>query len=189
MFNLIIFGPPGAGKGTQASKVKELFRLNHISTGELIRREMLSNSSLGQEVKSFVASGKLIPDELAIQIIKTELINQKSGFIFDGFPRTEKQAKSLDALLAEFKEEITLVISLKVSRPELIKRLLLRGRESGRIDDNQRTIEARLKIYSQETEPLLEYYRSKNKLAIIDGEGEMSAVFERIKTLISNLIK
>jgi adenylate kinase len=189
MFNLIIFGPPGAGKGTQALKVKETFHLTHISTGEMIRREMLSDSALGQELKSFVAAGKLIPDELATQIIKAELLNQKSGFIFDGFPRTEKQARDLDSLLSDFKEEITLVISLEVSRPELIKRLLLRGKESGRIDDNQETIEARLQIYSHETEPLLEYYRTRNKLAVINGEGEITEISERIKAVISNLIK
>lgn len=188
MFNLIIFGPPGAGKGTQALKIKETFNLAHISTGEMIRREMSSDSALGQKLRSFVAAGKLVPDELATQIIKTELLNQKSGFIFDGFPRTKKQAQILDSLLSDFKEKITLVISLKVSRQELIKRLLLRGKESGRIDDNQKTIEARLQIYSQETEPLLEYYQSRNKLIVIDGEGEMTTVFERIKTIISSLI-
>lgn len=182
MFNLIIFGPPGSGKGTQSVKIAEKFKLKHVSTGDILREEVKNQTDLGLKVHRMMERGELVPDELLIQILYSVMKNNKhvSGFIFDGFPRTIIQAKALDTLMQQLKSEIFRVISLDVSDKEVIARLLRRAEIEGRKDDNLETINKRLVIYKNQTSPLLDFYHTQNKLIKIKGKGSVEDIFNLI---------
>ena len=183
MFNLILFGPPGSGKGTQSEKIIEKYRLKHLSTGDLLRSEIAQQTLLGMEAKKLMSKGQLVPDHVVVGMISACLDNNPSakGFIYDGFPRTEAQAEALDQLLKEKKETINLLIALEVSEAEITTRLLKRGATSGRPDDSDPEIIAkRIKVYRNETEPVAAYYRNHAKTVMIPGEGTVDEIFERI---------
>ena len=183
MFNLILFGPPGSGKGTQSEKIIEKYRLKHLSTGDLLRSEIAQQTLLGMEAKKLMSKGQLVPDHVVVGMISACLDNNPTakGFIYDGFPRTEAQAEALDQLLEEKKETINLLIALEVSEVEITTRLLKRGATSGRPDDSDPEIIAkRIKVYRNETEPVAAYYRNHAKTVMIPGEGTVDEIFERI---------
>lgn len=187
MVNIILFGPPGSGKGTQAEKLIDKYKLVHISTGDLLRAEIAANSPLGREAKSFMDAGKLVPDEVVIGMISKKLDENTTagGFIFDGFPRTIAQAEALDKLLNAKNYPITRVLSLQVSEPELIKRLLNRGKTSGRSDDqDEATVRNRLEEYRKKTFPVADYYDKQHKLSNIAGEGTIDEIFNRLTAAI-----
>jgi adenylate kinase len=182
MFNLVLFGPPGSGKGTQSSMIIEKYNLVHISTGDILRIEVAKESPLGTEAKKFMDQGMLVPDEVVIGMISSKLDEntEVSGFIFDGFPRTVAQAQALDNLL-EFKNNpINVVLSLLVSEEELKTRLISRGESSGRSDDNEEVIMKRIHEYHAKTSPVAEYYKSKNKLVEVKGEGSVQEIFQAL---------
>ncbi len=189
MFNLILFGPPGSGKGTQSEKIIEKFGLFHLSTGDLLRSQISFQTPLGLEAKKIMDRGHLVPDEVVVGMISTALDenSQAKGFLFDGFPRTAAQAESLDKLL-EFKQQsIAVMLALDVSEPELIKRLLKRGETSGRSDDtNEEIIAARVAEYKNKTEAVADYYRQTNKVVMIAGEGTVEDIFERLSNEIKS---
>src|SRR4051812_13734515 len=174
MFNLILFGPPGSGKGTQSEKLIEKYGWIHLSTGNLLREEIAHQTQLGLEAKSFMEKGQLVPDAVVIGMIGSALDANPNanGFLFDGFPRTVAQAEALDNLLAEKNTSITLMLALEVSHEELMKRLINRGKTSGRIDDtDEAVIRARLQEYENKTAIVAGYYDQAGKLARIKGEG------------------
>lgn len=192
MFNLILFGPPGSGKGTQSEKVIEKYGLIHLSTGNLLRQEIKDKTPLGLEAKKFMDKGQLVPDEVVIGMIDSALDNHADaeGFLFDGFPRTVGQARALDKLLALKKTEIAIVLSLEVSEAELIARLLNRGKTSGRSDDTEETvIRKRLTVYNNETSPVGEHYKKAKKFQSINGEGTVDQIFDLISEAIDKKIK
>ncbi|MDD2285613.1 MAG: adenylate kinase [Paludibacter sp.] len=184
MLNIIIFGAPGCGKGTQSVLIIEKFGLKHFSTGELLRKEIEAKTALGMEADKYISKGNLVPDEMIIDVI-TNAVQQLDadckGIIFDGFPRTVKQAEELEKLMNGLGKPTTVLIDLQVSNRELISRLLTRGKTSGRSDDNLETIKKRLDVYATKTTPVNEYYQSLNKYAAIDGLGTVEEVFERIE--------
>jgi len=185
MPHLIIFGSPGAGKGTQAKLIATKYNLIHLSSGEMLRQE-LKNSEFRYKIKRYLSAGKLVPDKIIIVMIETHLAKELSGgdFIFDGYPRTIKQAKSLDVFLKERNIQIDLIINLKLSARDALKRILLRGKSSGRSDDNKKTTKKRLEVYKKQTAPLLKYYKKQNKLIDIDGRQEIKKVFKDINLAI-----
>ncbi|MDR1594070.1 MAG: adenylate kinase [Prevotellaceae bacterium] len=190
MFNIVLFGPPGAGKGTQAAKLVETYNLVHLSTGDILRAEMKKNSPLGQEVKSLIEKGELVPDKIVIELIRENLNNNKTaaGFIFDGFPRTVEQAKSLDEMLQKESLNIALMTTLEVEEEELIARILLRGQSSGRADDSdQAIIKNRIKVYNEQTAPVAEYYRQQGKHVSIGNMGTIENTFSQLKTHIDKV--
>ena len=190
MLNLVIFGPPGSGKGTQSVHIQKKYGLLHLSTGEMLRREISSQTVLGKTVEEFVTSGQLVPDELVTEVLKSELaknLDKGNGFIFDGFPRNSEQAQILENALATLNLEINLAINLVVPDAELIKRILLRGETSGRADDNQEVIKDRLEIYREHVANLIDFYQTRNKLKEINGEDSPAEVFERITKLIDEV--
>jgi adenylate kinase len=190
MLNLVLFGPPGAGKGTQAEFIIKSFGLIHLSTGDLLRNEIAEGTGLGLEAKSYMDKGELVPDEVVIGMIKSKLEANKDakGFIFDGFPRTVDQAKALDKLLNENGTPISGMLSLEVEKQELINRLLGRGQVSGRADDqDQSIIENRINVYNEKTLPLIEYYRNQNKHFGINGMGSIDDIAGRLKEVIGKL--
>lgn len=187
MLNLVLFGPPGAGKGTQAEFLTNTFGLDHLSTGDLLRNEIAKGTKLGLETKSFMEKGELVPDEVVIGIIKNKIESNKetNGFIFDGFPRTVAQARALDELLKENDTPILGMLSLEVAKQELIDRLLMRGKVSGRADDqDQSVIENRINVYIEKTLPLIEYYKSQEKHFGIDGMGSIEEIAGRLKEVV-----
>jgi len=187
MFNLILFGPPGSGKGTQSEKIVDKFGLIHLSTGNLLRQEISGKTALGLQAQNFMDKGQLVPDEVVIGMVDSymEKHPEARGFLFDGFPRTAAQAQALDRLLSLRKTEICKVIALEVSEEELVKRLVKRGETSGRSDDtNEEIIRKRFAVYKAETEPVAEHYRSKNKLERIKGEGTIDEIFSSISNCI-----
>lgn len=191
MFNIIIFGPPGAGKGTQSSRLLEKYNLKHLSTGDVFRANIKGETELGVLAKSFIDNGELVPDEVTIGMVEDFLTQptETSGFIFDGFPRTLKQGEALDHLLENKLDPIEMVIALEVDENELVNRLLLRGQESGRVDDqNEATIRKRFTEYHNKTEPLLNYYEAQGKLARVKGMGTVDEIFDSICSSI-NAIK
>ena len=189
MFNLILFGPPGSGKGTQSEKIIEKYRLKHLSTGDLLRSEIAQQTLLGMEAKKLMSKGQLVPDHVVVGMISACLDKNPTakGFIYDGFPRTEAQAEALDKLLEEKRETINLLLALDVSEEEITTRLLKRGATSGRPDDSDPEIIAkRIKVYRNETEPVAAYYRNHAKTVMIPGEGTIEEIFERICKEIDN---
>jgi adenylate kinase len=182
MVNIVIFGPPGAGKGTQSGILIKEYQLVHCSTGDMLRAAMASGSELGKQVKDIIAEGRLVSDEIVIALIENRIESHPAakGFIFDGFPRTVAQAKALDQLMKKKETVISCMLSLIVPEEELINRLLERGKESGRSDDNRETITSRIQEYKTKTLPVADYYRSQGKLSEIDGVGSVEEIAERI---------
>ncbi len=180
MFNLVLFGPPGSGKGTQSENIVNTYKLQHISTGDLLRDEVSRHTPLGVEAKKFMDQGMLVPDEVVIGMIsgKIDDVPEARGFIFDGFPRTRHQAEALDKLL-EFKDtRIDLVLALDVPEDELTRRLLSRGETSGRSDDNEEVIKKRVKEYHSKTQPVADYYNSQGKLETVTGNHTIPDTFK-----------
>jgi len=180
MLNIILFGPPGAGKGTQAIKIAEKFDLIHISTGDLLRAEVKAGTDLGNAAKNLMDKGVLVSDEIVTGMIDSKIGHNLSakGFIFDGFPRTLNQAEALDTLLAKYNLSITSTLSLEVDEEELYKRISLRGKLSGRVDDQDRnTFLKRMEVYRTETAPLKKYYNDKGILIAVNGIGEIEDIF------------
>lgn len=191
MFNLILFGPPGAGKGTQSERLIDKYNLVHLSTGDILRSEVAAQSELGIRAKELMDRGDLVPDEVVIGMIKTKVEGspEASGFIFDGFPRTEAQAEALDTLLTDLNTSITMMIALEVSEEELITRLLKRGESSGRSDDQDRSIILnRIEEYNAKTAPIKDYYNAQNKFNPIEGVGSIDEIFDRISGVIDPVI-
>ena len=183
MLNLVLFGPPGAGKGTQSEKLIAKYQLVHLSTGDLLRSQRNADTELGLRVKALMDEGFLVPDEVVIDMIDVKLReNQHApGFIFDGFPRTVPQAEALDTLLAGYDEPITTMIALVVEEEELVRRLVLRGQTSGRPDDkDEPTARRRVTVYNTETAPVADYYAGQGKFTEINGIGEIPAIFDEI---------
>lgn len=182
MLNLVLFGPPGSGKGTQSCSLIEKYQLVHLSTGDILRAELASQSELGMKAKAIMDRGELVSDDIVIGMIEKKLQANKDakGFIFDGFPRTVAQAEALDKLLSKLNQSITMMISLEVDKDELIKRLLKRGEESGRADDNLETIENRIAVYHKQTTPVAGYYEAQAKLRPVVGVGSIGDIFGRI---------
>lgn len=188
MFNIILFGPPGSGKGTQSEKLIAHYGLKHLSTGDLLRKEMKEQTPLGLEAGSLIAKGQLVPDEVVIGMISTALeVNPNvPGFLFDGFPRTVTQAEALDKLLALKKTSIDMVLALNVNEEELINRLVHRAQTSGRLDDADPEIQRkRQQVYKNETLPVAAYYKQFGKVELINGEGSVNEIFERLHKSIS----
>lgn len=192
MFNLILFGPPGSGKGTQSDKLVEKYGLVHLSTGNLLRQEIKDKTPLGLEAKSFIDKGQLVPDEVVIGMVDSYFDQHKEakGFLFDGFPRTVAQAQALDKLLELKKTTINKVLILDVDQEELIKRLVLRGKTSGRSDDMDENVQRnRQQVYKKETLPVAEYYSKQKKVSSVNGMGEINGIFERLSSYIDKKMK
>jgi len=179
--NIILFGPPGAGKGTQAKKLQNEFNIPQLSTGDIFRSAIKNETPLGVEVKSILDNGELVPDETVVDLVADELSKEKyeDGYILDGFPRTVAQAEAFDNFLKENNDSLDAFISLTVPEEELIKRILSRG--EGRSDDTEEKVKTRLEVYRQETKPVLQHYQKQDKVQEIDGLGSIDEIFERIK--------
>lgn len=189
MFNLILFGPPGSGKGTQSEKLIEKYKFKHLSTGDLLRSEIAQQTPLGMEAKSLMDKGQLVPDEVVIGMISTALDTHKgvNGFLFDGFPRTTAQAEALDKLLDFNKTSIGVVLFLQVPQEELISRMVNRAKTSGRSDDADENVQRnRLEIYSRDTLPVASHYRKSDKVVEIVGVGSVDDIFNLLCTEIDN---
>lgn len=186
---LILFGPPGAGKGTQAAKITEKYKTAHISTGDMLRAAVKEGTELGELAKSFMDKGELVPDEVIIGIIRDRIKNPdaQEGFMFDGFPRTVGQAKALSEMLDNEGVSIDAVISIEVNDNEITKRILERAKIEGRKDDTEEVVKNRLKVYRDQTEPLKSYYESSGVMREIDGMGTVDEVFERIDNVLSDI--
>jgi len=183
MFNLILFGPPGSGKGTQSERLISKYGLKHLSTGDLLRSEISGQTALGLAAKSFMDKGQLVPDEVVIEMISSALDNnpRANGFLFDGFPRTNTQAEALDKLLTQKGTSIALVLALQVSDKELVKRLLNRGLTSGRSDDtNEEIITARIAEYEKKTAAVADHYKKYDKVTYVKGEGNIDEIFDSL---------
>jgi len=190
MFNLILFGPPGSGKGTQSEKLVAKYNLKHLSTGDLLRSEISRQTPLGLEAKKFMDKGNLVPDSVVIGMISDSLDNnpEVEGFLFDGFPRTAVQAEELDLLLEQKKTCIDVMIALSVSEEELVKRLSKRGETSGRSDDkNEEIIRARIVEYHKKTASVADHYQKENKVVLVKGEGTVEEIFDRLSNEIDRL--
>ena len=187
MYNLILFGPPGSGKGTQSERLIKKYGLKHLSTGDLLRSEIAAKTPLGLEAKSVMDKGQLVPDEVVIGMISSalEANPEAGGFLFDGFPRTEAQSEALDKLLKLNNAEINVVLALTVSEEELVKRLLNRGLTSGRSDDNnEEVVRARIEEYHKKTSAVADYYRKYDKVVPIKGEGSVEEIFDALTAAI-----
>lgn len=183
MLNLVLFGAPGSGKGTQSAKIIDEYGLHHISTGDLLRNHIARNTSYGKTANEFISKGELIPDSLMMQILEEELdkhLEAGAGVVFDGFPRTLAQADALDDLLKRKGTDLHAVVGLEVPEEDLTERLLKRGKDSGRSDDNAETIANRLKVYHNQTEPLRKYYQDRDKFIGINGKGVIDEIFNDI---------
>ena len=189
MLNVVIFGAPGSGKGTQSELIISKYGLYHISTGDILRQEIKKQTELGAIAEDYIKQGQLIPDELIIKML-AEVLDanpQAKGYIFDGFPRTIAQGEALNEMLRERNTSIVAVLILIVDEKELINRLIKRGEESGRTDDNLEVIQSRLEVYREQTEPLKEYYKKKGKLFQIKGNNVIEEVFEQITNVLDRL--
>lgn len=187
MLNIILFGPPGSGKGTQAAKLVEKYNLLHISTGDLFRYEMGNDTPLGKLAKSYIAKGELVPDEVTIGMLKNKVDANPDvkGYIFDGFPRNKVQSEALDTILEEKGSAVSCLLQLDVDDDEIVKRILNRGKTSGRSDDNDESIiRNRIKVYEEETAPVYDYYAATEKSQRIDGIGSLEEIFDRLCTAI-----
>ncbi|MDY4811825.1 MAG: adenylate kinase [Muribaculaceae bacterium] len=185
--NIVIFGAPGSGKGTQSEKLIERYGLHHISTGEVLRDHIARKTPIGQIAKTYINQGQLIPDSLMIRILEEIIENEpkaQKGVILDGFPRTIAQAEALDRFMAKHGREVKHVIGLEVPEDELIDRMIKRGQQTGRADDNPETIKNRLKVYHESTTPLREFYKNAGKYRKINGSGSVNDIFEEIAKAI-----
>lgn len=190
MFNLVLFGPPGSGKGTQSENIVTTYKLQHISTGDLLRDEVSRHTPLGIEAKKYMDQGMLVPDEVVIGMISGKIDDAPDarGFVFDGFPRTRMQAEALDKLL-EFKQtQIHLVLALDVPEPELVKRLVGRGVTSGRSDDTEEVIAKRIKEYHSKTQPVADYYNEQGKLEHVTGDHTIAETFKTLSKHINKYL-
>lgn len=190
MLNLVLFGPPGAGKGTQAIFLAQTFNLVHLSTGDLLRQEIAAQTDLGRIADQIISKGELVPDSVVIAMIEAKLKQPKTtvGFIFDGFPRTVPQAKALDELLQKHNSKVSVMLCLEVDKDELITRLLKRGLTSGRCDDAKaETIENRINIYNEKTAPIINYYASQGKYHPIHGVGHIEEIAARLRETVETL--
>ena len=190
MLNIILFGAPGCGKGTQAARIKEKYNINHISTGEVIRGEISRGTELGKSMQSYIEAGKLAPDSIVIGMIRNYIAEHKDavGNIFDGFPRNTFQAEQFDQMMAQTGSQVDIMLSLQVPDQEIVDRLLLRGQVSGRADDaNEEVIRNRIRIYKEQTEPVEQYYAAQGKFVAIDGVGTIDEIFARLAEAIDNL--
>jgi adenylate kinase len=187
MLHIVLFGPPGSGKGTQSEKVIEKYGLIHISTGDLLREEVAAQTELGKQAKVIMESGELVSDKIVIGMIRNKIEEHQEGpgFIFDGFPRTVDQARELRKALTDYVERVGVLISLEVPREVLVKRLLKRGKDTGRSDDKLETINNRIDVYNRQTIPVTYYYKKMRKHAAVDGAGSVDKIFDRIVDVIS----
>ena len=190
MINIVLFGAPGCGKGTQAQRLKEHYGIEHVSTGEVIRGEIARGTELGRSMESYIKAGKLAPDQIVIDMIANYVAEHRDakGCIFDGFPRTTVQAEEFDKILAKHGLQVDIMVDIRVPEEELVKRILLRGKDSGRADDaSEEVIRGRLDVYHKQTAIVSDYYTAQNKYASVDGVGTMDEVFDRIAAIIDNL--
>ena len=190
MKNIVIFGAPGSGKGTQSDKLIEKYGLEHISTGDVLRNEIKNGTELGKTAKGYIDQGQLIPDELMVSILASvydSFGREHKGVIFDGFPRTIPQAEALKQMLQERGDRVAAMLELDVPEDELMKRLVLRGQQSGRADDNEETIKKRLVVYHQQTQPLIAWYREEGVHHHIDGLGDLDRIFSDICKVVDTL--
>ena len=189
MLNIVIFGAPGSGKGTQSERIVEKYVINHISTGDVLRAEIKNGTELGKTAKGYIDQGQLIPDELMIDILASvfDSFKDSKGVIFDGFPRTIAQAEALKKMLAERGQDVSVMVDLEVPEDELMVRLIKRGKDSGRADDNEETIKKRLHVYHSQTAPLTDWYKNEKKYQHINGLGTMEGIFAEICEAIDKL--
>ena len=189
MLNIVIFGAPGSGKGTQSERIVEKYGINHISTGDVLRAEIKNGTELGKTAKGYIDQGQLIPDELMIDILASVFHSFKDskGVIFDGFPRTIAQAEALKKMLAERGQDVSVMLDLEVPEDELMVRLIKRGKDSGRADDNEETIKKRLHVYHSQTSPLIDWYKNEKKYQHINGLGTMDGIFADICEAVDKL--
>ena len=190
MFNIVIFGAPGAGKGTQATMLAEKFALKHLSTGDIFRKEISAGSELGKLAQKYTDSGEFVPDEVVIDMIASQFgqYPDVKGFLFDGFPRTIAQADAFDKMLVKHGQKISAVLALEVETDELVKRLQLRGESSGRADDMSiDVIRNRIEVYNQKTKPIIDYYIAQGKYYPVVGTGEIAEIFERLCKVVDSL--
>ena len=189
MLNIVIFGAPGSGKGTQSERIVEKYGINHISTGDVLRAEIKNGTELGKTAKGYIDQGQLIPDELMIDSLASvfDSFKDSKGVIFDGFPRTIAQAEALKKMLAERGQDVTVMVDLEVPEDELMTRLIKRGKDSGRADDNEETIKKRLHVYHSQTAPLIDWYKNEKKYQHINGLGTMDGIFADICEAVDKL--
>lgn len=190
MKNIVIFGAPGSGKGTQSARLIDKYGLGHISTGDVLRNEIKNGTELGKTAKSYIDNGQLIPDDLMVNILANVYDSYGKyhrGVIFDGFPRTIPQAEALKKMLADRGHKVAGMIELHVPEDELVKRLVKRGKESGRSDDNEETIKKRLNVYHTQTEPLCNWYYEEGLHHVVDGLGDVDRIFDDICHIVDNL--
>ncbi len=189
MLNIVIFGAPGSGKGTQSERIVEKYGINHISTGDVLRAEIKNGTELGKTAKGYIDQGQLIPDELMIGILASvfDSFKDSKGVIFDGFPRTIAQAEALKKMLAERGQDVSVMVDLDVPEEELMIRLIKRGKDSGRADDNEETIKKRLHVYHSQTAPLIDWYKNEKKYQHINGLGTMEGIFAEICEAVDKL--
>ena len=190
MLNIILCGAPGCGKGTQSDLIVEKYGLTHLSTGDLMRREMASGSELGKLISSYTGRGQLVPDEVTIQMLEKHIDSlpaETKGLVFDGFPRTENQAVELEKLMQKRGDKAAVLLDIHVPEEEVIRRLIERGKTSGRADDNLNTIKERLVVYHRQTEPVAAYYQGLDKYEAVDGLGTIPEIFTRIQAVLDKV--
>ena len=191
MMNLILFGAPGCGQGTQAQRLKEHYGIRHVSTGEVIREEIARDTELGREMEQYIRAGQLVPDEVVIGMVADYVAEhgRSGGCIFDGFPRTTRQAEEFDRILAEHGLKVDLMIDIRVPEEELVRRILLRGRDSGREDDaSEEVVRDRIAVYRRQTAVVADFYAGQGKYVGVDGVGTMDEVFDRIRAAVDSRV-